>query len=38
MALGTLGDVDEKPALLSLAFDSNCFVRCAAVDEAITIW
>ena len=37
VALGALCDPEDFPLLRSLAFDTNYFVRCDPLDEAVTI-
>ena len=38
VALGRLADTDEYPYFITLAFDTNYFVRCDPFDEVVTIF
>ena len=37
VALGALGDPEDTPIFIRLAFDINYFIRSDPVDEAVTI-
>ena len=37
VALGSLGDPEEIPLLVRMAFDMNYMIRSDPIDEAITI-